>query len=191
VSTFDPEQFQRAMDRAPKALLDAFDPAMRRHARGFLQGTLVRQRLSGRPGLMNRTGGMRRSFNFEVTNADRLDSWTLTEFSNHPGARIQEYGGTITGKPWLAIPLPAARTAAGASRGSLRSFKNTFFAKSKAGNLLLFQRNGKSITPLFVMKSSVTIPARLGFGAAHAADQPPRVEVLRKAVAQALEGLRP
>jgi len=79
-----------------------------------------------------------------------------------PYADIHETGGTITPKRvnWLTIPLRAALTPAGVPRGRARDFENTFFAYSKAGNLILFQRKGKGAVALFLLKKSVTIPAR-------------------------------
>ena len=80
---------------------------------------------------------------------------------------------------WLTIPLPAVMTKAGVARGTARSFMdeggtfgNTFIAKSKAGNLIIFgQRRvmkGKkmgelrsNIVPLFVLKKQVKIDARI------------------------------
>ncbi len=83
-------------------------------------------------------------------------------------AAIQEYGGTIYPKlaKYLAIPLPSALTAQGLPiLPSPRDWISTFVATSKAGNLLIFQKqsNGR-IIPLYVLKSKVTIPARLGMG---------------------------
>jgi phage gpG-like protein len=79
-----------------------------------------------------------------------------------PYADIHETGGTITPKRvnWLTIPLRAALTPAGMPRGRARDFENTFFAYSKAGNLILFQLKGKKAVALFLLKKSVTIPAR-------------------------------
>jgi len=68
---------------------------------------------------------------------------------------------------WLTIPLDAMKTKGGASRGSAQGawvkghYDDTFFQKSKAGNLILFGSSGKKITPLFVLKKSVKIPARI------------------------------
>jgi hypothetical protein len=90
---------------------------------------------------------------------------TGTIGSDLPYARIQEFGGTITPKKakFLAIPLPAALNANGTPiKSSPRDWPNTFCAKSKAGNLLIFQRRGTQIVPLYVLKSSVYIPPRLG-----------------------------
>lgn len=79
--------------------------------------------------------------------------------------RIHEYGGTIRPKraKYLAIPLPEALDSRGVpKRRGPRDWKNTFVAKSKKGNLLIFQKRGKDIVPLYALKSEVRIPARLG-----------------------------
>ncbi len=86
-------------------------------------------------------------------------------------AATLEWGATITPKraKWLAIPLKAAQTRAGNSRGGPRSFRNTFFARSKAGNLILFgspTAGTKKVMPLFVMKKKVKIKKRLIFATA-------------------------
>ena len=82
-----------------------------------------------------------------------------------PYARIQELGGTIKPKnaKYLCIPLQAALDGSGLPlKSSPRDWPNTFVTKSKAGNLIIFQKRGTSIVPLYVLKDSVTIPARLG-----------------------------
>jgi hypothetical protein len=79
-------------------------------------------------------------------------------------ARIQELGGTITPKKakFLAIPLPAALSSTGIPlMPGPRDWPNTFCRKSKAGNLIIFQKRGTTIVPLYVLKLSVTIPPRL------------------------------
>jgi hypothetical protein len=85
---------------------------------------------------------------------------------------------TITPKPgkqYLTIPLDAAKTKAGVVRGRARDegvWGKTFVRKSKAGNLIVFgQKRGQrgagagklsgNIQPLFVLKKSVTIKARV------------------------------
>jgi hypothetical protein len=80
-------------------------------------------------------------------------------------AGIQEKGGTIKAKnaKFLCIPLPAALDGRGVPlKSSPRDWPNTFVAQSKAGNLLIFQKRGTAVIPLYVLKSSVTIPPRLG-----------------------------
>lgn len=76
---------------------------------------------------------------------------------------------------YLTIPLPAALTASGVVRGRARDegvWGKTFVAKSKAGNLIIFgkkvaQRGASAgqiqgnAEPLFVLKESVTIKARI------------------------------
>jgi len=115
-----------------------------------------------------RTGRLRALVTHVVKRAANAVELVMGYLSGQSGgalkyARIQEYGGVITPKnrSLLAIPLAAAKTSAGVPRGGPRSFPNTFVAKSKAGNLLIFQKTGKDgITPLFVLKDRVTIPAR-------------------------------
>lgn len=73
-------------------------------------------------------------------------------------ANIHETGGTITPKrtKFLAIPLAAARTRGGDQRAiSPKDFENTFIR-----NGVIYQKQGKKIIPLFVLKKSVRIPAR-------------------------------
>ena len=83
-------------------------------------------------------------------------------------AWVHEEGAVIKVKRarYLTIPLPAALTSQGLpKKKKARDWRNTFVAKSKAGNLLIFQKRGKSIVPLYVLKKQVRIPRRLGLGA--------------------------
>lgn len=99
----------------------------------------------------------------------RVEGTTFDAISGRIGsdlkyARIQELGGTITPKraKFLTIPLPAALDSSGCPlKSKARDWPNTFCARSKAGNLLIFQRRGKMIVPLYVLRTSVTIPPRL------------------------------
>lgn len=79
---------------------------------------------------------------------------------------IHETGGTVrpTRSKYLTIPLPGALNSDGTPiRATARAWENTFVARSKRGNLLIFQkRGGRGIVPLYLLKESVTIPARLG-----------------------------
>jgi hypothetical protein len=76
---------------------------------------------------------------------------------------IHEYGGTIRSKgKLLTIPLPAAKARTGQAPPFARQWKNTFVATSRAGNLLIFQRRGREIIPLYLLVERVTIPPRLG-----------------------------
>lgn len=79
---------------------------------------------------------------------------------------IHEDGAVIrrrAGGPLLTIPLPAALDERGIPlRLRARDWENTFVAESRRGNLIIFQRRGRNIVPLYVLKEEVTIPARLG-----------------------------
>lgn len=126
-------------------------------------------RLSGRPGLNTISGRTQRALRYEVVVSPKGHAATLNVGWKAPISdriRIHEEGGTIRPNgnaggsgQWLTIPLP------GTARGrAARSYQNTFFFTSKADNLILAQRIGKKgIRPLFVLKKSVYIPARLGF----------------------------
>ena len=99
----------------------------------------------------------------------RVDGKTFDEITGQIGgsmnAAVQEFGTTITSKTakYLTVPLPAALDSKGVPRKkNAREWDNTFVAQSKAGNLIIFQREGAKIVPLYVLKSSVTIPPRLG-----------------------------
>ena len=77
----------------------------------------------------------------------------------------QEFGATISvgGSRYLAIPLPAALTSNGLPlKQSPRDWSNTFVAMSRAGNLLIFQKQGADIVPLYILKNAVMIRPRLG-----------------------------
>lgn len=81
--------------------------------------------------------------------------------------KIHEHGGVIRAKraKYLTIPLPAALDSRGIPlKKSARDWENTFVLRSKAGNLLIVQRRGTQIVPLYVLKSEVYIPPRLGMG---------------------------
>lgn len=78
-------------------------------------------------------------------------------------------------KKWLTIPLPAAMDGHGKLKGSAPDdaiYGDTFFAKSKSGNLILFGKSkyvkgskaGQTkgdLKPLFVLKKETRIPARI------------------------------
>ena len=81
-------------------------------------------------------------------------------------AALQNFGGTVTPKSGKFLAIPIAKMPRAAKP---RDFDNTFFQKSRKGNLILFQNLGtkgsgknktSNIRPLFVMKESVTIGPR-------------------------------
>lgn len=134
-------------------------------------GTLVSQRLSGRPGVNRRTGNLARSFKSKVTDSTLLNAVVLDVQPEGPGAEyadLQEFGGTITPKRAknLWIPIAGNLTPAGVARitpteainrGGFYA-KGIFFGKPLVGK-------GKATAkpvPLFVLKKSVTVPGRMG-----------------------------
>lgn len=116
-----------------------------------------------------RTGLLRRSMKttLEGTNFSDLKGSVHTDVVYAP---IQETGGTISAKrayatlpggPYLNIPLAANLTAAGVMRQNARDVfaAGGFIIKSKVGNYIVMSGVGQ---PMFVLKRSVKIPARLG-----------------------------
>jgi len=93
----------------------------------------------------------------------------------HFGKRGQVTHITPKRGKFLAIPLPDAMNGQGVAKGGPRDeaiFGETFIAKSKKGNLIIFGKTlyvkGKKagqakggLKPLFVLKSSVDVPARI------------------------------
>jgi hypothetical protein len=78
---------------------------------------------------------------------------------------VHEYGGTMRAKrsQFMTIPLPAALNTDGTPKyRTAREWNDTFVGESRAGNLLIFQRQGRQIIPLYVLKKEVRVPARLG-----------------------------
>jgi phage gpG-like protein len=150
----------KVLSREMKIFLDEVAKALaQRHSGAWPSG-------AGPQTLSRRSGGLVASIldSVRVTGAT-MDSVQGAIGSNKPYARIQEFGGTITPKKgkFLAIPLPAALDSNGLPlRSSPRDWPNAFCRRSKAGNLLIFQKRGTMIIPLYVLKSSVTIPPRLG-----------------------------
>lgn len=79
--------------------------------------------------------------------------------------KAHEFGATIRARrsQYLTIPLPAALDSAGVPlKRSARDWTNTFIKRSRKGNLLIFQKRGDQIVPLYVLKKEVTIRKRLG-----------------------------
>ena len=100
-------------------------------------------------------------------------------------AVVHETGATIRPKnsQYLTIPLRAALDSRGVPlKAKARDWSDTFVARSKRGNLLIFQKQpGGGIKPLYVLKQSVTIPKRLAFKEAFLAGR----DMLADRIAQA------
>lgn len=130
----------------------------RRHGGPWPSGTTPKT-LSKRTGEM--VASIQRSVTIKGKTFQSLQGYISVDF---PGV-IHEFGATIKPKKvkYLTVPLPAALDSRGVPlKRSARDWDNTFVARTKAGNLVIFQKRGAQIVPLYVLKSSVTIPPRLG-----------------------------
>ena len=80
---------------------------------------------------------------------------------------VHEVGAVVkaTRAQYLTIPLPAALDPRGVPlRARARDWDNTFVRRSRAGNLIIFRKlpGARELTPLYILKDSVTIRPRLG-----------------------------
>jgi len=142
--------------------------------------TLTSQRMSGRPGTNRRTGNLARGWNSAVT--EETGGAVLRIWVTGPGAQyaaMQEFGGTQTPKrsKYLWIPIAGNVTATGVTRISPREAINRggFYRNGVFFGTPLVKSDrkgmGPHIIPLFALKKSVRIPARLGARAHFASKQ--------------------
>ena len=198
---WEDDRFRKACAKMPQEIFRAFRTLLARYLVQF-RGIVSRTRLRGLPGLRRRTGLLTQSQKAVVT-GDSIRALVGT-YAIGGGlvkyARIHEEGGVVrpVRSRFLAIPLEAAKTAAGVSRAvSPRDFKDTFVRKG-----IIWQRlapgakapRGASsnladraqIVPLFVLKRQVKIEPRLGIADAWRADRPRRLDTFRAAIAEAI-----
>ena len=139
---------------------------------------LVEERLSGRPGLNRRSGNLSRDWVVETSGeAEEMSVTVRTQGAANAYAGIQERGGTI--KPvngrYLWIPLAANLMSNGMAHLTpsqaiqqphfIRWDRGpVFFGKSPVKQSKKSFAENFGIVPLFVLKTSVTIPARMGAG---------------------------
>ena len=142
------------IDRAAKQYRSLTRGVLQKSINNFKR-RMLRERLSGRPGLNKKTGRTAQSLEAKL----RVLKTTFrisAKIGNRstPGVGIHETGGTIRPKrkPWLAIPLST-----GAGR------KVDFWITNKKGNIVGMAKAGNAIIPVVVLVKSVTIPARLQF----------------------------
>jgi len=178
----DVERGLRAMSTDIEQEFEKIGPLVRRILKDYMAGVVrsVQQRTTtpypsgtsatGRfPGtLSKRSGKLSASLNpSRIATSGAIASNLEVSFTLTGIASVHERGATIRPKraKYLTVPLPPALTGRGLpKKPSARDWKNTFVLKSKKGNLLIVQKKGKNeLTPLYVLKKSVTIPKRLGF----------------------------
>lgn len=139
---------------------------------------LGKERLSGRPGLNRRSGNLSRDWVVETSGeADEMSVTVRTQGAANAYAGIQETGGTIKPKNgrYLWIPLAANLMSNGMAHLTpsqaiqqphfIRWDRGpVFFGKSPVKQSKKSFAENFGIVPLFVLKTSVTIPARMGAG---------------------------
>jgi hypothetical protein len=162
------DKLEHALDDAPQLLGKALGEALQQVAKKLaaMHGNQWNGEVaSGSPFLQSRTGqGLREikeSIQTKIASGQEIVSASISAGS----LAFHEEGGTITARgKYLTIPLPAALDERGVPLRAMASdWDNTFVKRSKAGNLLIFRKTPgtKTITPLYLLKNSVTIPPRL------------------------------
>lgn len=119
--------------------------------------------------LAQRTGGMTQAFTSDVTQDGQGATGRIGYlYRTPPGASVHEgFDGrtSTTIRPrtakMLAIPIPGmAGELPGGPAGGPRTIQNSFIARSRAGNLIIFERTASGIQPRYLLRTSVTVPAR-------------------------------
>ncbi len=172
---------EKAFQDIDRRLFSGFDDAARPVSKLLLQSLrrVVKQmrKQHGSPwraggsgsSLFRRSGAGLRSIakSVHVRQANTLDT-VLGKIGAGFPISVHEDGATITAKRsrFLTIPLPAALTSRGIPKKKrARDWDDTFVARSKRGNLIIFQKQSDGgIVPLYLLKRSVTIPPRLRLG---------------------------
>lgn len=119
---------------------------------------------SGKRNLYRRTGQGLRDIRDSIT----VTGESLSELRGVIDAvgymAAHEEGATIrpTQGQYLTVPLPAAMRSNGLpKKQSARDWDNTFVKRSKKGSLLIFQKRGRNIIPLYILMEQVTLRPRL------------------------------
>lgn len=193
MTTFDAKAFDKAMTEAPARLFTALRKNLGAYLHDFAKDTMTNE--VGR-NLTNRTGQLRQSFHHAMI-GDSLGTLRGTVYTDSVYAATQEFDGeqTPSTRKYLTIPLDAALTPSGVSRGDLPHYGNkTFLVPHRRGWLVMLRTGIKRgrrspAVPLFLLVRSVFIPGRLGFFRAWDADANKREEALMEAVDEALDGL--
>lgn len=125
------------------------------------------QVVNPRDRLQRRSGGGLQSIrdSIKIANAARIKEVMGSISTGNMG--IHETGGRIRARraQYLTIPLPAALDPRGVPlRKRARDWDNTFVARSRKGNLLIFRKEPglNRVVPLYLLKPEVNIRPRLG-----------------------------
>jgi hypothetical protein len=121
---------------------------------------------TGRPHLHRRSGEGLRSIqkSIKVLGGKRLG--VMAGFIGAKGAiATHEEEKSVSVGGWMTIPLPAAMNSAGIPlRKKARDWDNTFVAKGKRGGLVIYRRDGRDVTPLYLLVKQFQQGPKLGLG---------------------------
>jgi len=173
------EAFAAAMERRGRVLVDELDVALEQGAIDFVNE--MAERASTGP-LTDRSGDLANSFQKDIqrtgSNQYSLKRRLVAFSAGVPYARVQEHGAKIrpVAKQFLTVPLEAAKTAKGVTRGPARSFSNSFLLKLGArpntprdmkqfGSWFIVRPGSgpAGLEWLFQLRKEVEVPGRLGF----------------------------
>lgn len=170
----DADKGLRAFATALKKDWDGSAKVLSLELRGFLDevaAALADRHKQAWPGgttpntLSKRSGALLNSIIESVNVAGETFDTIKGEIGGSRIARVHEFGAVIKPKKakYLTIPLPAALNSNGTPiKQSARMWDKTFVARTKAGNLVIFRKVNTKVVPLYVLKTSVKIPPRLG-----------------------------
>jgi hypothetical protein len=172
---FNSKQVQKALKRSPDTIAKWVRLALDQHGQVYKRemGKRFSTDAASRKTktlLTSRSGALLGSITYVVSGGSLRDLKLTFHVGNRQTIKYavtQEEGRVILGKPWLAIPLPAALTGTGRSR--IESPKlvmgqpGWFITRTKKGNLLIGRKVGGGVEFWWVLKRQVKIPARLGF----------------------------
>lgn len=180
-------ELDRSSQDLPRLVLRALEPVSLRGE------AMAKQYATTAPRV--RSGILRRSIAGRAAQDGETVTLTLSAGGqNSPAERyasLQEEGGTVraTRSRYLAIPVGAARTAAGVARyKSPRDVPGLFFLPRAGGGLLLRGRKNGPPEVLFVLRRQVTIPATRYIGRTWDDLVPAARVVAGEALAKALGG---
>lgn len=167
------EGFNRSMAKVENRVIDGSAHALNLWASGTIMQVIAKS-ISGRPGLINRTGTLMRALKHResgTTMGDLATQFFVGDAKAHY-AFIHEFGGTVRSRRpggYLAIPLPGSPgtgpTGASLYNSPLRtSLPPGFFViKTGKGNLLLGHEVNGEFEAWFKLVRQVKIPKRLHF----------------------------
>lgn len=152
----------RELEKVLKEYLTEVRKALiQRHSKAF--SNPANAPATGEKNLLRRSGGIKDIRIFTSRGGKDLGAVAGGMIVPFP-ISVHEEGTTVRAKraQFLTIPLPAALDSRGIPlRPNARSWENTFVQRSKRGNLLIFQKRGASIVPLYLLKREVRLPPRL------------------------------